>query len=75
MRAEMTEVTVRAAHPGSGAYRPPAAPGSRLLLPLGTELGELERSSERGSCSNLIPGAAAAAAAAAAASATAGEVT
>ena len=71
VRAETTEGTVRAAHPGSGTYRPPAAPGSRLLLPLGTELGERERRSERGSCSNPIPGAAAAAAA----SATAGEVT
>lgn len=67
------EGTVRAAHPGSGAYRPPAAPGCRLFLPPGTERGERERRSERGSCSNPIPGAAAAAAAAA--SATAGEVT
>lgn len=56
--------------PGSGAYRQPTAPGSRLLLSLGTERGEQERRSERGSCSNPIPGAAAAAA-----SATAGEVT
>lgn len=71
VRAETTEGTVCAAHPGSGAYRSPAAPGSRLLLPLSTERGERERKSERGSCSNPIPGAAAAAAA----SATAGEVT
>lgn len=74
-RAETPEGTVRAAHPGSGAYRPPVAPGCRLLLPPGTERGERERRSERrserGSCSNPIPGAAAAAAA----SATAGEVT
>lgn len=72
VRAETTEGTVCAAHQGSGAYRSPAAPGSRLLLPLSTERGERERKSERGSCSNPIPGAAAAAAAA---SATAGEVT
>lgn len=60
----------RTSGPGSGAYRPPAAPGSRLLLPLGTELRERERRSDQGSCSNPIPGVAAAAA-----SATAGEVT
>lgn len=60
----------RTSGPGSGAYRPPAAPGCRLLLPPGTERRERERRSERGSCSNPIPGAAAAAA-----SATAGEVT
>lgn len=73
VRAETTEGTVRAAHPGSGAYRQLTAPGFRLLLSLGTERRERERRSERGSCSKPIPGAAAAAAAAA--SATAGEVT
>lgn len=62
--------------PGSGASRPPAAPGSRVQAPRcrrGTERRErCEPGSERGSCSNPIPGAAAAAVAA---SATAGEVT
>lgn len=58
---------------GSGAYRLPAAPGSRLLLPPSTERRERKRRSERDSCSNPIPGATAAAAASA--SATAGEVT
>lgn len=60
--------------------RAPAPHGRRRRLDpgfpaaAGNERGERERRSERGSCSNPIPGAAAAAAAVAA-SATAGEVT
>lgn len=37
----------RTSGPGSGAYRTPAAPGSRLLLPPGTERGEPERRSSQ----------------------------